>query len=263
MRDMVRLLEKADIQLIDPAEARKRYLEFRLQNGFLAPAPILSDDSSNMKYEKSAKAGYRTLGLALAHDKTSGAYNVCRYSTPICRAICVADAGNGMYPKVQKARILKTMFLAKDPSAFITLVTSEIDDWVAKHGKVAVRLNTFSDLPWESLFPFLFERWGDDVTFYDYTKWPVDTRPAFDGYDLTRSAHEKHSDQDIVDMLSAGERVAVCINIPRKQVAPPSYLGFPVVDGDKHDARFTENRGQVVLLRPKGKARTGGFARDL
>jgi hypothetical protein len=260
-KDMVRLLEKADIQLIDPADARARWLQFRLQHGWLAAAPILSDDTSNLKYEKSAKAGFRTLGLALAPAKTSGSYNVCRYSTPVCASSCVAHAGNGSFPRIKDARTMKTEFLAADPSAFVTLMVSEIDDWVRRHGKVAVRLNTFSDIPWESLCPFLFSRWDDNVTFYDYTKWPVDARPAFDNYDITRSAHERHTDADIKAMLAAGERVAVCVDIKRKDAAPATYLGYPCVDGDKHDARFTEDRATVVLLRPKGKARVNGFAR--
>jgi hypothetical protein len=259
-RDMVRLLEKADIHLIDPAEARDRYHQFRLANGFLQPAPILSDDTSNMKYEKSAKAGFRTLGLALAPAKGSG-FNVCRYATPICTASCVAHSGNGMYPKIKDARAMKTQFLAKDPCAFVTLIVSEIDKFVKKHGKVAVRLNTFSDIPWESIFPPLFTRWNDDVTFYDYTKWPVSARPASDNYDLTRSASERTSNKEITEWLEAGERVAVCIDIKRKDDAPDTFLGFPVVDGDKHDARFSEPKGTVVLLRPKGSARINGFAR--
>lgn len=259
--DLVRLLAKADIQLIDPAEARARYLAFRLQHGYLQAAPILSDDTSNMKYEKSAKAGYRTLGLALAPAKTSGKYNTCRYHTKVCAASCVAHSGNGMYPKIKGSRAMKTEFLAKDPNAFVTLIVSEIDKWVEKHGKVAVRLNTFSDLPWETLCPFLFERWGDDVVFYDYTKWPVAARPSVDNYDITRSASERTTDAEIAEWAAAGERVAVCIDLHKKDDIPATHNGVPCVDGDRHDARFVDPKGVVVVLRPKGSARINGFAR--
>jgi hypothetical protein len=174
----------------------------------------------------------------------------------------VAHAGNGRYDKVARARAMKTKFLAHDPSAFLTLVVDEIDTAVERHGKIAVRLNTFSDIPWEMVFPPLFDRWGDDVTFYDYTKWPSAERPETEAYDITRSAHERHTEAEIKAMLAAGERVAVCLDV-KKGDLPASYLGFPVVDGDVHDARFTEDKGVVVLLRPKGTARTNGFARKV
>lgn len=158
---------------------------------------------------------------------------------------------------------MKTRFLAKDPSAFLTLIVDEIDRAVERHGEIAVRLNTFSDLPWERFAPLLFERWGDKVSFYDYTKWPLAERPNHDVYDLTRSAHERHTDEEIKGMLEEGSRVAVCLDIRRKEELPKTYLGYPTVDGDAHDARFTEKQGVVVVLRPKGSARKDGFARPV
>jgi hypothetical protein len=261
MKDMVRLLNRARIQFIDVADAKARWFQFRLYNGWKAEAKILSEDTDNVKLGKSSKAGYRSLGLALAHAKTSGEYNVCRYATAKCAASCVADAGNGMYPSISQARVLKTQFLAHDPSAFVTLIAHEIDTFVAKHGKVAVRLNTFSDLTWETICPDLFTRWGDKVTFYDYTKWPATERPEAAGYDLTRSASDRTTDVEIVDMIKAGERVAVVLNIRKKDMVA-THLGQRCVDGDKHDARFSEPKGVIVVLRPKGKARANGFVRE-
>lgn len=216
-----------------------------------------------MKLEKSAvKLDIHTLGLSLAPAKSSGSYNVCRYATPGCTVSCVAHSGNGRWDKTKSARAVKTEFLGADPSAFMTLVVHEIDLAVERHGDVAVRLNTFSDIPWEQVFPVLFERWGDQVTFYDYTKWPKAERPDATGYDLTRSAHERHTEDEIKAMLESGSRVAVCLDVKKADMID-TYLGFPVVDGDKHDARFTEPTGVVVLLRPKGSARKNGFARDV
>lgn len=258
---MTRLLEKSSIELIDPAEAKARWFAFRLANGWKQPAKMLSRDKDNAKLGKSAKAGYPSLGLALAPHKTSGDYNVCRYATPVCSASCVAFAGNGFYPAIIRARALKTQFLAQDPSAFVTIIVDEIDRFVAKHGKVAVRLNTFSDLPWERLFPDLFTRWGDKVTFYDYTKWPSSDRPEQAGYDLTRSATERTTNVEIVKMVKDGERVAVVLNL-RKKDTVDTFAGMPAIDGDKSDARFAEPKGVVVVLRPKGRARTNGFVRE-
>jgi hypothetical protein len=42
---------------------------------------------------------------------------------------------------------------------------------------------------------------------------------------------------------------------------PSTWLGFPVIDGDRHDARFLDPAGVIVGLRAKGLARvdTSGF----
>ncbi len=260
-KDIVRLLEAADIQIIAVKDAKARWLKFRTDNGWKSAAKILTD-GGNMKLEKSAKAGWHTLGLALAHARTSGEYNVCRYATPVCAASCVADAGNGSYPDIKEARALKTRFLAADPSAFVTLMVHEIDVAVKKHGTVAVRLNTFSDITWETICPDLFTRWGDKVTIYDYTKWPTSARPAPANYDITRSASERTTDVEIVAMVQSGERVAVCLNIRKKDMVD-THLGQSCVDGDRHDARFADPKGVIVVLRPKGKARVNGFAREV
>lgn len=260
-KDLARLLEKANITLIDVADAKARWFQFRLDNGWKSPAKIMSEDADNTKLGKSAKIGHRSLGLSLAPHKTSTEYNVCRYATPLCSASCVAFAGNGFYPAIIKARALKTRFLGKDPSAFVTLMVDEIDKYVQEHGKIAVRLNTFSDLPWERIFPDLFTRWGKKVQFYDYTKWPSAARPEQLGYDLTRSATERTTDAEIVAMTRKGERVAVVLNL-RKKDTVSTFNGVKAIDGDKHDARFTEPKGVVVVLRPKGRARTYGFHRE-
>lgn len=259
--DMVRRLEKADIELIDLADAKAAWRAFRLANGFSGCPPLLSAEDTNMKLHKSQdKLSITTYGLSLSPAKASG-YNVCRFATK-CADACVAHSGNGRYIHVGNARKVKTQFLGQFPSEFITLLVNEIDKAVVKNGTIAVRLNTFSDLPWETLVPWLFDRWTEDqVSFYDYTKWPTAQRPGIQRYDLTRSANEKQTDAQVVAMLTSGERVAACIDWPKKGEIPTSYLGFPVIDGDKHDARFTEPKGVVVLLRPKGTARRDGFVR--
>lgn len=256
IKDMVRLLEKADLTPVDVVEARKAWKEFREANGFAGNPWLLTD--ANMKFDKSVAHGVKTFGLSLAHHKTSG-YNVCRYATPVCSANCVADSGNGRYNKIKDARVLKTHFLAEHPRAFFTLLCHELDELNKKHPGTAVRLNTFSDVPWERWLEF--SRWPN-LSLYDYTKWSASVRPEVPGYDLTRSAHERHTNTQIAAMLAAGERVAVCMNIKKKDPAPATYLGFPVVDGDKRDDRFNEPKGVAVMLRPKGSARVGGFARS-
>lgn len=225
------------------------------------PTPLLTDPSSNFKLNKSVTPTY---GLALAQANLSG-YNVCRFSTPECRAHCVAFAGNGAYPAVIAARIVKTQFLMGDPQSFLALLVHEIDKAVVKHGRINVRLNTFSDIPWERVAPWLFTRWGDAVAFYDYTKdWS--RGDAVDGdrlpmnYHLTYSASERTTRDDIRWMVASGASVAVVVRVKKSEPMPEHFsawaVDIPMIDGDKTDDR-TLDAGVVVGLRPKGTMRNG------
>jgi hypothetical protein len=256
--------------------ARLAWVHHREANGLTAvPYPLLTPPTGNYKLAKSAVPTY---GLALAQAATSG-FNVCPASTPECRKHCVASAGKGTLHKVKRARVVRTTFLAANPQAFLRLLVDEIDRAVLKHGREAaeksadarpphlpgtgkggpvinVRLNTFSDLPWERIAPWLFTRWGDAVAFYDYTK--VWDRAEFtpDNYQLTLSATERTGRGDISWGVSQGYNVAVVVNVKRGAAVPQSFnvnalRNIPMVDGDLTDDR-TLTSGVVVALRPKG-----------
>jgi hypothetical protein len=156
----------------------------------------------------------------------------------------VAYAGNGLYPKVGQARQLKVAWLHAQPQHFVSLLEHEMYE-----AQGHVRLNTFSDVPWERVAWWLMDR-GE---LYDYTKWPdrVSTRE----YDLTYSASETTTDEQILDTLPH-MNVAVVFDTPRGQPLPDEYLGHEVVDGDKTDARWLDPRPSIVGLRAKGKMRT-------
>lgn len=235
--------------------ARLAWAHHREANGLTAVAwPLLTPPKGNYKLAKSATPTY---GLALAQAATSG-YNVCPSSTPECRKHCVASAGKGALPKIKRARVVRTTFLAAIPQAFLRLLADEIDRAVREHGKVNVRLNTFSDLPWETIAPWLFTRWGDAVTFYDYTK--VWGRVTPSNYVLTLSATERTQVADILAQTRQGRSVAVVVNVKRGQPIPPVfYARAKMIDGDATDDR-TLDRGVVVALRPKGTMSGKGSA---
>lgn len=149
----------------DVSASRSTWLAFRLANGRRSPQPLLTAPDGNAKL---AKADVATYGLSLAPASESG-FNVCPRSTPECRKGCVSFAGRGEGVGVQAGRRLRTAFLAANPTAFVTLMAYEISRAVAKHGEIGMRLNTFSDLPWHTLTPWLFDMFPE-VHFYDYTK---------------------------------------------------------------------------------------------
>lgn len=247
------LIARGPFSPTDYKEARDVWAQFRADNGAAATYPrLLTDPDHNFKF---AKTEAKVYGLSLAHASTSGV-NGCRYSTPECRKGCVSYAGNGMYKKVQAARQRKTLFLNSHPDAFLGLLEWELDRVWSLHGKDArVRLNTFSDLPWESIHPGLFLDLPK-MKFYDYTKWPVRQVPQ--NYRLTFSASEKTKDQDVLDMLETGRNVAVVFAVGRTKDLPKTYLGHKVIDGDKSDDRYLDRRPRIVGLRTKGIMRSQG-----
>lgn len=249
--DMMRRLEGVTGWSTDAVAAKQAWAEYRGQHGFKAVyVPLLTPPSANSKLYKSARPTY---GLALAQADTSG-HNVCRWSTPECRAVCVSTAGNGNYPSVQRARVAKTGFLFDFPHEFYGLVLHEVERAVRKHGGgIVLRLNTFSDLPWEQLNPL----WVGALRvagaeLYDYTKNPHRLEAGAFGYHLTYSATERWSIADVVSRVKAGLQVAVVVDVKRKEVMPNMFHGVPMVDGDLTDDRGLEG-ACVVGLRPKGK----------
>ena len=101
-----------------------------------------------------------------------------------------------------------------------------------------------------------------DLQFVDYTKSPKRALEHARGqlpanYHLTFSRSETN-ESDCLRVLAAGGNVAVVF----AGAFPASYLGFPVIDGDRHDLRHLDGRGVVVALSPKGrkaKADKSGF----
>lgn len=242
-----------DPSAMSVADAQAAYRAFRVEAGWAdnAGARLLSWPDENMKF---AKTQLPVVGLSLAPANSSG-HNVCDSSTRECRKGCVATSGNGAYPVVQRGRATKTRFLVANPQAFVTLLAHELANAVKRYGTFVCRLNTFSDLRWEVIAPALFEL---PIQFYDYTK-----RNDRDGvptnYMLTYSASEKTTDAQIVAKVAAGVNVAAVLKVKRGDALPATYLGIPVVDGDKTDARHLDPRGVIVGLRAKGAMRSGAW----
>lgn len=230
----------------------------------------------NPKTAKGEGFGFLTAILHLAPFTLGGFGNICVFATRACVALCLNTAGRGgIIPKgkrtnvIQRARKRKTREFFKFRALFLATLAREIRNHVkraAKHGlRAAVRLNGTSDLNWESLAPSLFSEFPD-VIWYDYTKNPRRMRDYLAGgfpanYSLTFSRSETNETESL-EILRAGGNVAVVFSTKRGASLPDSWNGFPVIDGDISDLRFTDPRAVVVGLRAKGKARkdtTSGF----
>ena len=221
---------------------------------------LLARGSSNPKMAKQAdQLGILSFALSLAPYTASGAGNVCPLASPGCSAVCLNYAGRGQMSSIQQARIQKTRFWFSDRDGFLELLTRDLEKvqrLATRHGKLAaVRLNVFSDIPWER---FLDLDRFPEVQFYDYTKVSARLGRTPANYYLTFSLSEQNETAGR-QALARGFNVAVPFRDP-----PVRFLGHRVIDGDTHDYRFLDPRPVVVGLKPKGLAKddTTGFVRE-
>lgn len=266
--DLVRILSRADlsestVMALSVSEARKAQAAFRAGFGFVAkPVALLTQPDGNVKLDKSSSSGVLAYGLSLAPAGLSG-FQVCRYRTAGCEAVCLNTSGKGAFPVQQRARVWKTRWLAAAPALFVRLLVHEIDripvaEKSAAGWTISLRLNVLSDLPWEQIAPWVVARAvARGIRVYDYTKWPTRRRAGAIGlgYDLSESVTEKTCRAGLLRM----RRPVVVFAVGRGGALPATYMGRPVVDGDKSDARFLDPAGVVVGLRFK-RVTTGSLA---
>jgi len=255
----------APLSVAERAAFRSAMIAERVAVGFQArTAPLLTPASANPKLGKSG-----AVGLSLAAASLSGAWNVCRYSTSGCRGVCLESAGKGSLDSVQRGRIWKTRLLGAEPALFIRALADELrsalgrrplDSLGRRFGRLPVRLNVLSDLPYEKFVPALFTDPSlRACQWYDYSKNPTRTPPA--NYHLTFSASERTT--DLVAAAGHYGTVAVVFSTRRREPLPATWEGLPVHDGDLSDSRWKDSAG-IVGLRAKGLARgddAGGFVR--
>ena len=257
MKDLARHLTTSapkDGFTVDPLtpselkEWREIMSTYREKYGFKRTwSPLLTTDN-----DKLGKSTVPSFGLSLAPADTSDIWQVCRYSSPGCRSVCLATAGNGRYDTVTRARQYRTALLGDHPALFIRVMAHEIRNLVAKHGEIRFRPNVLADLPWELFAPALFTL---PVKFYDYTKYPSSKRGTLPNYRLVGSVHERHSDNDIRGMVNDYGSAAVVFDTLRGKPLPATYTGITVVDGDKSDDRtMASETGVIIGLRAKGQA---------
>lgn len=253
--------------MADLKAAEALWAMFRHANGLSNVAvPLITEEAANVKLAKSEGMDVMPVGVSLSPANVAGIGTTCAYSTPGCRALCLASAGKGGLTTVQEARKVRTLFLAEHPEAFLAILVRDLHKAQAKARKagriLGVRLNILSDLRWEAIAPCLFDMFGDAM-FYDYTKWPMALRYLVpSNYHLTYSATERTTYDQIATMVDMGVNVAVPVAIKRSEPIPATLYGVPAIDGDKHDVRPLDPKGVVVALRPKGAARKAEAGED-
>jgi hypothetical protein len=237
---------------------------------------ILGQNYKTAKVDEESDAAHEALadvqGLSILPSTSyreaagSPARNACVGASPACIASCLVYSGHNTideYNVLVKAARAKA--LVQEQKAFLRI----LHEAVGKHAKFRnavpyVRLNVFSDLPWELICPELFEA-HPKLSFYDYTK--VENRETPANYDLTYSFSGVNHAQ-VAHELTRGRRIAV-VFIPTSRIPAkgrkrgaglPKELDVsmfggsgmvPVLDGDVSDVRPRDPGGVIVGLRWK------------
>ena len=226
---------------------------------------------TNSKTIKSDKGGeYLTAIMYLEPRNTK----ICPYQDIAkCKEGCLNTSGRASWIKkgnktnpIHLARARKTDLFLEDRPEFMRLVVKDIEALIRKADKLGVkpcvRLNGTSDIQWETIEldngKNIFEEFPQ-IQFYDYTKIPTRKVSKFKNYQLTWSyseANQKYADY-FKTALDKGMNVAVVF----KNELPVSYKNTRVINGDKDDLRFLDDKGVIVGLKAKGKAKkdTSGF----
>ena len=201
---------------------------------------------SSAKLDKSQNDSYLNAIMYLDPN-----YNkeVCKGASKGCRQVCLTNTGRMRMASAVNARKERTRKYFEQRELFMMQLKGEIAEQLAKAErqgkKLAVRLNGTSDIDWTEIyeaFPM--------VQFYEYTKRVdlVKKLNSRDNVHVTFSKHEKHTPKQIKKVMDSGNNIAVVfIDTP-----PSEYLGYEVVNGDKHDRRFEDRQGKIIGLKLKG-----------
>ncbi len=218
----------------------------------MRPKKLLSKGNTNAKTVKNQMETY-ILYLA-PYTMNSRGQNLCPKATAGCAAACLFTAGRGSYSYVQKARLAKSEYYVQDRIGFLHQLSQELDKFdqrAAKQGKrIIVRLNGTSDLP---LFEMLgAEHKWPNIVFYDYTKIVAKAIKfaQHPRYIVTLSRNEEN-EVECAEALELGVNVSVVF----RDKFPEEYMGYPVIDGDQSDMMMFYNRGVIIGLKAKGKAK--------
>ena len=230
--------------------------------------------NADAKTSKGETFGFLTGIMYLAPYKSTE-WNTCSMAQIAeCGTACLFSAGRGAMSTVAQGRINKTVWFFTERDTFMQQLAVNIRQLVKKAAKQSliplVRLNGTSDIRWETVgftdvdgteYVNIFAAFPD-VQFYDYTQ-DVNRKGLPFNYDLTFSYSGVIGFQPYVNKaIDNGMRIAVVFRTVAS--IPASFKGMPVIGGDNSDIRHLEDKGVIVALYAKGKAKLDmtGFVVD-
>ena len=221
--------------------------------------------SSDAKTTKGETLGFLT-GILYLAPATTTKWNTCSMAKRAkCDKACLYSAGRGAMTSVQKARINKTEWFFTERNSFMQQLVVNITKLVNKARKQGlqplVRLNGTSDIRWEAVsfvdvngveHKNIFDVFPE-VQFYDYTK-DANRKDIPANYDLTFSYSGVEGFQPFV-IKAVSKKMRMAVVFRKESEIPMTFMGIPVVSGDKSDVRHLDDEGVIVGLYAKGKAK--------
>ena len=225
-------------------------------------------------------------GLSLMPSDLAGIGNLCPHASAGCKEGCLVFCGlASVFESIKFGRLARTMCWHEHRGRMLELLANELAALFRRQVKTgiaqAVRLNMFSDIPWEKFgVPQAFPT----LQFYDYSKYPTRFGAVLPNYWVTFSLSETNA-LDAEKVLNAGGNVAVVFadstkpyvgNRATMQDIPEWFtIGdsqWPVWSADSFDHRFLDPRARseggliagLVLKAPtkvqRNQAINSGFA---
>jgi hypothetical protein len=192
----------------------------------------LLPEEAAFRWESAGGVKFQTepyMGGELAHKGAT----FCAAASIYCKQTCLVNAGqNQSDTRNNYIKRAKCKALLYEPVAFMKMLFVSLHKYskttAATYGggsaEKFVRLNVFSDIPWEMMAPWLFEprflnkefsrALGKRLTFYDYTKVPG--RAFMPRYDLSYS-YSGINDEQCAAELAAGRRLVIVFVAPTYQ----------------------------------------------
>jgi hypothetical protein len=216
--------------------------------------------NSSAKLSHNVEVGVYTSVFYGAPARNSG-YETCPNATDSCRGACLYASGLVKVEEyagkntIKKCRVNRTKLFFEDQAFFMGWLIAELKAAQAKAKRdgmeYSVRLNGTTDIAWETVKvdgKNIFEIFPD-VQFYDYTKSFARMSLNISNYHLTFSyTGEGDNVKQSLELLAAGQNVAVVFDTKRGRELPASLAGIEVIDGDVTDYRPADKRGVWVGL---------------
>jgi len=222
----------------------------------LPAIPVLLGSST--KIEQGESLDILSAVIYMAPGRSSGR-EMCAFATAECRKLCLG--GNGAVGEgsgllvtgsSKNSMLWKTALYFHNRGLFIELLTAEVRAHVSKakrNGMVpAVRVDGTSDTGLGARMAWIVP----DCQWFDYTKNYKRAATALAGkygpnY-TTVLSYTGENEALCRDHLDNGGRVAVVIDRKKDDAKPRTIMGYPVANGDAHDAVWLHNPGHVVAL---------------
>lgn len=226
---------------------------------------LLTSGKNNVKLAKSYGYSYLVYNLSLMPWKYSG-FQTCPNGQD-CHFDCIGHkTGNNVFRTTQIAKIKRTQAFFKIRDEFMQVLQEDLDKAMIRtidtsYG-IACRLNTYSDIPWESIDNFIDKNYG--TMFYDYTKMfsRVSVRVCKrDNYDLTYSLSASRHNVDLIRETARYQRCALVVSRDIYKKVKQNFStdgrfnrnGLNYYNGEEHDLTFIWPKNGVLVLKEKYK----------